>query len=82
MVVLQLVELLTNDLKVKGLNPDSAVPGRKFQKDLRSNIGSFHFLCFRNVLDTMRTMVIWAFSLAFGWQKFHYLQVNSPAREN
>ena len=32
---------------------------------------------FRNVLDQFRTMVIWAFSLAFGWQEFHYLQVCS-----
>lgn len=29
----------------------------------------------RMVLDSVRTMVIWAFSLAIGWQQFHYLQV-------
>lgn len=28
----------------------------------------------RKVLDTLRTLVIWACSLAFQWQKFHYLQ--------
>lgn len=30
----------------------------------------------RMILDSVRTIVIWAFSLAFGWQAFHYLQVN------
>lgn len=29
----------------------------------------------RMVLDSVRTMVIWAFSLLYGWQSFHYLQV-------
>lgn len=29
----------------------------------------------RMVLDSVRTMVIWAFSLLIGWQSFHYLQV-------
>lgn len=29
----------------------------------------------RMVLDSVRTMVIWVFSLAMQWQKFHYLQV-------
>mmetsp|Transcript_27520 Transcript_27520/g.67949 ORF Transcript_27520/g.67949 Transcript_27520/m.67949 type:complete len:398 (+) Transcript_27520:192-1385(+) len=29
----------------------------------------------RMVLDSLRTMVIWAFSLAVGWQSFHILQV-------
>eukprot|EP01101_Sappina_pedata_P004536 TRINITY_DN1947_c0_g1_i1.p2 TRINITY_DN1947_c0_g1~~TRINITY_DN1947_c0_g1_i1.p2 ORF type:complete len:397 (-),score=155.91 TRINITY_DN1947_c0_g1_i1:69-1259(-) len=29
----------------------------------------------RTVLDTLRTFVIWAFSLAIGWQTFSYLQV-------
>lgn len=29
----------------------------------------------RMVLDSVRTMVIWAVSLAIGWQSFHYLQV-------
>lgn len=29
----------------------------------------------RMVLDSVRTMVIWAVSLLIGWQKFHYLQV-------
>lgn len=29
----------------------------------------------RMVLDSVRTMVIWAFSLIIGWQNFHYLQV-------
>jgi len=29
----------------------------------------------RMVLDSVRTMVIWAVSLAIGWQEFHYLQV-------
>jgi hypothetical protein len=27
------------------------------------------------VLDSIRTIVIWAFSIAIGWQHFHYLQV-------
>lgn len=27
------------------------------------------------VLDSIRTMVIWAVSLLIGWQSFHYLQV-------
>jgi hypothetical protein len=27
------------------------------------------------VLDSIRTIVIWAFSIAIGWQSFHYLQV-------
>ena len=29
----------------------------------------------RMILDSVRTIVIWAFSLAFGWQTFHYLQL-------
>jgi hypothetical protein len=29
----------------------------------------------RMVLDSIRTLVIWGFSIAIGWQKFHYLQV-------
>lgn len=29
----------------------------------------------RMVLDSVRTMVIWAVSLIIGWQEFHYLQV-------
>ncbi|XP_046479244.1 solute carrier family 35 member F6 [Neodiprion pinetum] len=29
----------------------------------------------RMVLDSVRTLVIWAFSLAFQWQTFHYLQL-------
>lgn len=29
----------------------------------------------RMVLDSVRTMVIWAVSLLIGWQSFHYLQV-------
>lgn len=29
----------------------------------------------RMVLDSVRTMVIWVFSLAMQWQKYHYLQV-------
>ncbi|OXU21170.1 hypothetical protein TSAR_000458 [Trichomalopsis sarcophagae] len=29
----------------------------------------------RMILDSVRTIVIWAFSLAFQWQKFHYLQL-------
>lgn len=27
------------------------------------------------VLDSIRTIVIWAFSILIGWQSFHYLQV-------
>lgn len=27
------------------------------------------------VLDSIRTVVIWAVSIAIGWQHFHYLQV-------
>lgn len=27
------------------------------------------------VLDSIRTLVIWAVSIAIGWQSFHYLQV-------
>lgn len=27
------------------------------------------------VLDSVRTLVIWMFSLTVGWQKFNYLQV-------
>lgn len=30
----------------------------------------------RMILDSIRTIVIWAFSLVLGWQDFHYLQVN------
>lgn len=30
----------------------------------------------RMVLDSVRTLVIWIFSLAVGWQHFHYLQVS------
>lgn len=29
----------------------------------------------RMVLDSIRTIVIWAFSLAFQWQQFHFLQL-------
>ncbi|CAK9801933.1 Solute carrier family 35 member F6 [Anthophora plagiata] len=29
----------------------------------------------RMILDSIRTIIIWVFSLAFGWQKFHYLQL-------
>ncbi|XP_033221942.1 solute carrier family 35 member F6-like [Belonocnema kinseyi] len=29
----------------------------------------------RMILDSVRTLVIWAFSLAFMWQEFHYLQL-------
>ncbi|XP_015172595.1 PREDICTED: solute carrier family 35 member F6 [Polistes dominula] len=29
----------------------------------------------RMILDSIRTIVIWAFSLIFGWQDFHYLQL-------
>ncbi|KZC11786.1 PREDICTED: solute carrier family 35 member F6 [Dufourea novaeangliae] len=29
----------------------------------------------RMILDSIRTFVIWGFSLAFGWQAFHYLQL-------
>lgn len=29
----------------------------------------------RMILDSIRTIVIWAFSLQFKWQDFHYLQV-------
>lgn len=29
----------------------------------------------RMILDSIRTFVIWAFSLAVGWQTFHYMQV-------
>ncbi|XP_076627281.1 transport and golgi organization 9 [Colletes latitarsis] len=29
----------------------------------------------RMILDSIRTIVIWAFSLAVGWQSFHYLQL-------
>ncbi|XP_053988398.1 solute carrier family 35 member F6 [Hylaeus volcanicus] len=29
----------------------------------------------RMILDSVRTLVIWVFSLALGWQYFHYLQV-------
>ncbi|XP_076662224.1 transport and golgi organization 9 [Halictus rubicundus] len=29
----------------------------------------------RMILDSVRTFVIWAFSLAFRWQTFHYLQL-------
>lgn len=29
----------------------------------------------RMILDSIRTIVIWAFSLAFRWQAFHYLQL-------
>ncbi|EFN78988.1 solute carrier family 35 member F6 [Harpegnathos saltator] len=29
----------------------------------------------RMILDSVRTVIIWAFSLAFGWQAFHYMQV-------
>ncbi|XP_076292880.1 transport and golgi organization 9 [Lasioglossum baleicum] len=29
----------------------------------------------RMILDSVRTFVIWAFSLALRWQKFHYLQL-------
>ena len=31
----------------------------------------------RMVLDSVRTLVIWAFSISIGWQKFQYLQVGS-----
>lgn len=29
----------------------------------------------RMILDSVRTVVIWVFSLAVGWQVFHYMQV-------
>ena len=29
----------------------------------------------RMVVDSIRTLVIWIFSLAVGWQEFQYLQV-------
>ncbi|XP_043599136.1 solute carrier family 35 member F6 [Bombus pyrosoma] len=29
----------------------------------------------RMILDSVRTIIIWAFSLAFRWQAFHYLQL-------
>lgn len=29
----------------------------------------------RMVIDTVRTLAVWVFSLAFGWQIFHFLQV-------
>ncbi|CAL7950951.1 unnamed protein product [Xylocopa violacea] len=29
----------------------------------------------RMILDSIRTIVIWVFTLAFGWQAFHYLQL-------
>ena len=29
----------------------------------------------RKVLDSLRTLVIWAFSLIIGWQLFYWLQV-------
>ena len=29
----------------------------------------------RMVLDSVRTLVIWLFSIIIGWQKFQYLQV-------
>lgn len=29
----------------------------------------------RMILDSVRTILIWAFSLAFQWQAFHYMQV-------
>ncbi|XP_076765028.1 transport and golgi organization 9 [Xylocopa sonorina] len=29
----------------------------------------------RMILDSIRTIVIWVFTLAFGWQDFHYLQL-------
>jgi len=29
----------------------------------------------RMILDSVRTIVIWIFSLAFQWQVFHYMQV-------
>ena len=34
----------------------------------------------RMVLDSVRTLVIWAFSLAVSWQKFQYLQVSKPQK--
>jgi hypothetical protein len=33
----------------------------------------------RMVLDSVRTLIIWAFSLALGWQQFVYLQVTRLA---
>ena len=30
----------------------------------------------RMVLDSVRTLVIWLFSIIIGWQKFQYLQVS------
>ena len=30
----------------------------------------------RMVLDSVRTLVIWVFSISIGWQKFQYLQVS------
>lgn len=29
----------------------------------------------RMVLDSVRTLVIWVFSISIGWQQFHWLQV-------
>jgi len=33
----------------------------------------------RMVLDSVRTLVIWAVTLALGWQSFHYLQVSEKS---
>ena len=33
----------------------------------------------RKVLDSLRTLVIWAFSLIIGWQLFYWLQVREKA---
>lgn len=29
----------------------------------------------RSIIDTLRTLFIWLFSLGFGWEKFNWLQV-------
>ena len=31
----------------------------------------------RMVLDSVRTLVIWVFSISIGWQRFQYLQVRT-----
>ena len=35
----------------------------------------------RMVLDSVRTLVIWLFSICIGWQKFQYLQVRTNSIE-
>ena len=36
----------------------------------------------RMVLDSVRTLVIWLFSIIIGWQKFQYLQVSKIYNNN